>query len=518
MEFTTEAILKPLRQRGFVQGTKYSINGIPTCLSFTGVRYALPSKRWTRAKPLSSSFTYGTRENPGQCASVSAVCPQMEWDGTFNEASWSEDCFQTNIWMPNEDPPEEGWPVMVFLHGGWLQSGTPNEFKPASLIGEGGLKAVIVLPAYRLGVFGFLYCAQLEEEANANLNSTGNLGFWDQRLALEWVSENISLFGGDANNITLAGYSAGAYSAFHQLAYELNTPTRCIIKRLCMWSNGPGVQPKSPSEAQVQFDQLVTALNIPNTFSSTETLAKLRSLSSKEILQRALSIPAHQFRPTTDGAFITPNVITNLGTLAQTLVERKIPLMIGECRDEHVLYEMWRPPAKNTWEGLRDRLIAEYPEHIANGLMEIYFPNRELPSKFEDWKHAFGFLYADMQVHRLGRGLVKTVAHHGGEELLYRYRIEYRMKCVDSFLPAELGVTHGTDQAIWFWGGGRAIPEEEKLVIKRALVGPLHDFVAGKHVDWGTSDCRTIRKLTSTGEVEIWKDALWEEHDPVWNL
>lgn len=96
--------------------------------------------------------------------------------------------------------------------GGFLQFGTPNTFSAAGLLGEGALNAVIVMPAYRLGVFGFLYSSELENDASTVGEAAGNQGFWDQRLALEWTKDNISLFGGNPSQITVAGYSAGKVS------------------------------------------------------------------------------------------------------------------------------------------------------------------------------------------------------------------------------------------------------------------------------------------------------------------
>lgn len=81
----------------------------------------------------------------------------------------------------------------------------------AGLLNETDFRAIIVVPAYRLNLFGFLYSAELEEYS-APGESAGNYGFWDQRLALEWVRDNIHFFGGDGQNITVAGYSAGLTS------------------------------------------------------------------------------------------------------------------------------------------------------------------------------------------------------------------------------------------------------------------------------------------------------------------
>jgi carboxylesterase type B len=93
-----------------------------------------------------------------------------------------------------------------------LQFGTPNIFSAAALLGETGFDAIVIMPAYRLGVFGFLYSSELEQDAaSVGETSVGNQGFWDQRMALEWVGENISLFGGNKFEITIAGYSAGMH-------------------------------------------------------------------------------------------------------------------------------------------------------------------------------------------------------------------------------------------------------------------------------------------------------------------
>lgn len=80
---------------------------------------------------------------------------------------------------------------------------------PSALLSETDCKCILVMPAYRLNVFGFLASRELLQ-ASGHEAYAGNLGFWDQRLALEWTYKNISCFGGDASNITVGGYSAGS--------------------------------------------------------------------------------------------------------------------------------------------------------------------------------------------------------------------------------------------------------------------------------------------------------------------
>ena len=117
----------------------------------------------------------------------------------------SEDSLYLNIWKPAGEG--EALPVMVYVHGGSLMTGQPWY---ADYSGEGlARKGVIVVNmGYRLGVFGFL--ADPELAAESPDGTTGNYGLLDQIKALEWVRDNISAFGGDPDNVTLAGESAGS--------------------------------------------------------------------------------------------------------------------------------------------------------------------------------------------------------------------------------------------------------------------------------------------------------------------
>jgi carboxylesterase type B len=102
----------------------------------------------------------------------------------------------------------------------------------AELLSETAFKAIVVMPGYRVNAFGFLAGQELENEARVNGETYSNFGFWDQRTALEWTHDRIASFGGNKDNITVAGYSAGSYSTFQQLAYDVYLPQRSsIIKR-----------------------------------------------------------------------------------------------------------------------------------------------------------------------------------------------------------------------------------------------------------------------------------------------
>ena len=117
----------------------------------------------------------------------------------------SEDSLYLNIWKPAGDV--SGLPVLVYIHGGSLTSGQPSysEYNGEALAREG---IVVVNLGYRLGVFGFLAGEELAAESPNG--TTGNYGLLDQIRALEWVRDNISAFGGDPKQVTVAGESAGA--------------------------------------------------------------------------------------------------------------------------------------------------------------------------------------------------------------------------------------------------------------------------------------------------------------------
>ncbi|KAJ6175793.1 hypothetical protein N7485_002707 [Penicillium canescens] len=526
---TTRKTTKSLGQRGTIQGLIISNNqNKDLCTYYGGVRYGLPaSERWRRAKPLPDTYTYGTDKNPRDCTTGAGVCPQPGFLNLSpeNPDIWDEDCFQCNVWVPMGEPPEGGWPVFVFLHGGWLQFGTPNSFNAAALIGETDFKCVVVMPAYRVNLFGFLYSVELEADAASVGESVGNHGFWDQRLALEWTRESASLFGGDPANITISGYSAGANSVFHQLAYDLRQPApNALVRQVCIWSNSPAVQPKQPAETQSQFNDLLTALNIPLSLPASEKINRLRSVPAKTLISITKTLSLHQFRPTTDGSFISPTLFDSLdnGNFASTLLSRNIRVIIGECADEHFLYNTWFPPKSNTLSALRTRLIADYPEHIVDALMAMYYPDGKLPANCKNWDvDAWGRCYADMQVHFMQRGFAYTLTHNtagvDASRLLYRYRIEWRAKCIDATIPVEWGVTHSSDYPIWFWGNGKVLEEEEKEVVERAFNGPLSSFVKGAgEFGWGTCGPRSVRTLKRDGSVVIWEDENWEEGVRVW--
>jgi carboxylesterase type B len=494
------------------------------CHYFGGIPYGLPPIgpfRWKKPRPLPPCYRYGTKANPGVFVGKTALCPQPDFlnDGNpyDNIVSGEEDCLQLNIWIPMDRRPREGWPVLFFIHGGFLQFGSANDLDPAAMLSETECRCIIVGPAYRLNLLGFLASREMQDEGAG----VGNLGFWDQRLALEWTWKNVSVFGGNASNITVAGYSAGSHSTFHQLSFDLGLPRhKSVIRRAIMWSNSPGLQPKSVSEIQAQFDELCAALDISSELYFKGKMEALRALDVNQLLKGVRNMKYHQFRAVTDGEFVRKSLFQEIddGTYAQKMKERGIQLMIGECKDEHFLYGIWMPPVENSFASLATRLEADYPFAGVKTLLHHYYPGKKLPDGCKDWYDAFGRIYADVQVHKIQRGFYKELENWGASDLIHRYRMEWRAKCIDEWIPIEWGVTHSTDMVIWFYGNGQKLEAKEKDIIKRAFTDPLGKFLRGeKEIGWQAYGVREVRRLQGDGSVDIVGDDMWQEGVTVWD-
>ncbi|MBR0780027.1 carboxylesterase/lipase family protein [Bradyrhizobium iriomotense] len=190
--------LSPLvrTQAGQVRGQERDANGV---LAFKGIPYAAPPGgplRWRAPQP--PLPWHGVRD----ASAFGAAClSSLEHDP--RPGPRSEDCLTLNIWTAAK-AADEMQPVMVWIHGGGFQFGSSaNPTTDGRLLAAKGV--VVVSFNYRLGVFGFLAHPDLDAEA-----PSGNYGLQDQFAALRWVRGNIAAFGGDPDNVTLFGESAGA--------------------------------------------------------------------------------------------------------------------------------------------------------------------------------------------------------------------------------------------------------------------------------------------------------------------
>jgi carboxylesterase type B len=127
----------------------------------------------------------------------------------------SEDCLYLNIHRPAGAKEGDDLPVLVYIYGGGFQLGWNSMYDGTTWVAKSvelGKPMVVVTIAYRLGGFGFLPGREIQQEGSSNA------GLLDQRLSLQWVSDNIRSFGGNPAKVTIWGESAGAWSVFDQMA------------------------------------------------------------------------------------------------------------------------------------------------------------------------------------------------------------------------------------------------------------------------------------------------------------
>ncbi len=177
---------------------------------FKGVPYAAPpinELRWLPPQPIKPWQGVRAAKSFGPIAPQTVRPGSVALPGLHEPESISEDCLFLNIWTPGLDSNRR--PVMVRIHGGGFSmgSGSQSVISGDKLALNGNV--VVVTINYRLGILGFM---NLNEITKGRIPSTGNEGLLDQIAALEWVRDNIAVFGGDPENITMFGESAGAMS------------------------------------------------------------------------------------------------------------------------------------------------------------------------------------------------------------------------------------------------------------------------------------------------------------------
>lgn len=260
-------------QFGPIQG---SLNG--SIHQFLGIPFA---------KPPVGALRWAPPQNPNSWTSTlltnsfAPVCPQKTFaqGGTTYTLSGNEDCLYLNVWTPQLNTAN--LPVLVFIHGGGNQQGGASETGAGTqmYVGKNMAErgnAVIVTIQYRLGPLGFLVHPGLEPE-NAN-NVSGNYAAMDQLLALNWVHNNISNFGGDPNKVMIFGESAGGVNVGNLLTTPLAAG---LFQKACIQSASPviGNYNSAKSKGIAYVDSFT------NTGNDVQKIAYMRSLPADTIIK-----------------------------------------------------------------------------------------------------------------------------------------------------------------------------------------------------------------------------------------
>ena len=287
--------------------------------AYLGIPYAAPpvrELRWREPQPVKPwpAIYHADRFGP-QCFQPDRNLRGNQYSGA--EVT-SEDCLYLNVWTT---PRLKKAPVVVFIHGGAFFIGSSSM---ALYGGEEVAKkgAVFVNLNYRLGPLGFL--AHPELTAESAHHASGNYGFLDQIAALKWVHDNIARFGGDPNDVTIMGQSAGGASV---LILQASPLAKGLINRAIGMSGG-GLDVQGPmgsrSLAAVEQDGLKFQQIV-----GTKSLADMRSLpADRLVVPRAPGSP--QIGPVEDG-YVLPASIDQI--FAQSK-QNDVPLIVGFTHDE----------------------------------------------------------------------------------------------------------------------------------------------------------------------------------------
>ena len=306
---------------GSVQGLDHGAS-----CAFLGVPFAAPpvaGLRWKAPQPV-SPWT----PNLLSATTAPLSCPQL--NAVTGVTMGNEDCLKLNVWTPNP-LPSSGAPVIVWLHPGAFANASAGFAPQNGEVLAASTGAVIVAPNYRLGPFGFLAHAALATEERG---VAGNYGLLDQRAPLVWIRDHISAFGGDPNNVTLGGQSAGA----HSVGLHLVSPASLgLFHRAIMQSGSASFRWRSMSDGQAQAAEFAAALGCTSA-DSTAVLVCLRGKSREQVLLAAppplfeqLSETGRtQWTPVVDGVEIPdqPRHLFEAGAFSH------VPVILGANRDE----------------------------------------------------------------------------------------------------------------------------------------------------------------------------------------
>lgn len=315
-------------ENGFIQGLPAAD---PRITAFKGIPFAAPpvgENRWRAPQP--ADDWEGTLQAFAFAPISMQATPGLS-KNDFYAREWhvdpnipmDEDNLYLNVWTP-ACSSDEKLPVFVWFFGGGFQYGYTSEMEfDGERIARRGI--VVVTVNYRLNIFGFLCHPEITAEAP---DAPANFGLLDQRAGIQWVRHNIAAFGGDPDNITIGGQSAGGGSVMHQLTSPQNEGLfqKAIVQSgifTGVYKNhripGSGKALSEAEQAGVKFFE----------FLGVSSLAEARSLDAEYIRIKALEYRAY-WSPVIDNRFI-------LGDVFRLFIENKrlmVPVLLGHTSSE----------------------------------------------------------------------------------------------------------------------------------------------------------------------------------------
>jgi para-nitrobenzyl esterase len=405
--------------------------------SFLGIPYAKPPLGELRWKPPQPAEGWnGTRE----ATQFGKRCAQIASATLQNEESQDEDCLYLNVWSPSD---AKDLPVMFWIHGGGNVNGSASEpvpfvksgvFYDGTKLAEHGV--VVVTINYRLGLFGFFDHAALGTEG-------ANQGLRDQRAALAWVAENAAAFGGDADNVTIFGESAGSYDVCAHVASPLS---RGAFHKAISQSGGCTARQTSAAEAEQQAEAFATAVGC----AGEGALACLRGKTAAELL----AVPS-DFGPNVDGAFLPdqPRALYDRGEIA------KVPYMLGSNTDEGTLFAQATMIADQA--AYDAALASAFGASSAPAVAELYPASEFSAGKPNPFHAAYARAVGDARLVCTTHDAAARALKAGAKVYAYNFDIPAPIGDLGATHGAELTSVFGTSPA--FTAGSPGLASSEQI-------------------------------------------------------
>lgn len=387
---------------------------------FLGLPFAAPPVGDLRWKPPAEPVSWTGIRN---ALRLPDSCVQMKRKGGVEG---SEDCLYLSVYRPAHLEAEAKRPVLVFIHGGSNQRGSGSEYDPSEMVARAGLLVVTI--NYRLNVFGFLALPTLDAEMGGP--ASGNFGFQDQQAALHWVRSNISAFGGDAGNVTVAGESAGAIDICAHLAAP---GSASLFDKAVMES---GYCP-----AATHDEALAVSAKVTDAVGCSDA-GCLRSKPAAELIK---AVPLSVVPGGGQGFNASPNSGNALLPLAPSEAVssgqwNQKPVLIGSNHDEMALFALPLLLSKQvklplTQAGYQALITTQFQESGPRILSE--YPVEDFPSPF--------LAYADVltDLSPLGCGVTAMTQNFSGQTLTFRY--EFSDQRAPFLGPITIGAYHGAE-------------------------------------------------------------------------
>jgi para-nitrobenzyl esterase len=410
---------------------------IKTCLAFRGIPFAKPpvgKLRFLPPEPLAPWA--GIRE----ATAYGKACPQRVSGVEFMDAGvpLDEDCLYLNVYTPST---EGARPVMVWIHGGGfsLGSGSQKGYNTGHIVQKGDI--VLVTINYRVGPLGYIYLGGHGGDA---WGASANVGQLDQIAALKWVKENIAAFGGDPNNVTIFGESAGSAAVAALLAMP---EARGLFHR-AIGESGTANFASRPEFAYQVTDKFLKQLNLPAGESH-----KLQEKSWEDLIQASQDMmggeelgfgnPMLSFWPLVDGKTIP---VPPLRAVREGSA-KGVPIIFGSNRDEMVfaLAISGRKADKMDDAGLKQRveMILRANQDKADQMIDVYRKSRKERGLPHENHNLFYAIITDMQMRIPSIRLLEAQQRH--ESRVYNYLFCWELEALKASIHGlEIPFVFGT--------------------------------------------------------------------------